>query len=44
MADELRIGLADLLCKAKMDQDAGFLREAYGYSPRRSWRWRSKST
>jgi len=27
MADELRIGLAELLCKAKMDQDAGFLRE-----------------
>ena len=27
MADELRIGLAELLCKAKMDQDANFLRE-----------------
>ncbi len=27
MADELRIGLAELLCKAKMDQDADFLRE-----------------
>lgn len=27
MADELRIGLAELLCKAKMDQDTDFLRE-----------------
>jgi putative transposase len=27
MADELRISLAELLCKDKMDQDAGFLRE-----------------
>jgi hypothetical protein len=28
MADELRIGLAELLCKAKMDQDADyFLKE-----------------
>jgi transposase-like protein len=27
MADELRIGLAELLCKAQMDHDADFLRE-----------------
>jgi transposase-like protein len=27
MADELRIGLAELLCKARMDQDTDFLRE-----------------
>lgn len=27
MADELRIGLAKLLCKAKIDQDTDFLRE-----------------
>ena len=27
MADELRIGLVELLRKAKMDQDADFLKE-----------------
>jgi hypothetical protein len=27
MADELRIGLTELLCKARMEHDADFLRE-----------------
>ncbi len=40
MADELRIGLAELLHKAQMGHDAHFLKEgrASRYFPRRSWR------
>jgi hypothetical protein len=30
MADELRIGLSELLRKAMIDQDAGFLKEGVG--------------
>ena len=44
VADELRIGLSELLRKAMIDQDADFLKEDDGERPRRSWRWRSKST
>ena len=44
MADELRIGLSELLRKAMIEQDADFLKEGVGCSPRHSWRWRSKST
>ncbi len=45
MADELRIGLMELLRKAHIEGDAEFLKEkACGRSRRPSWRWRSKST
>jgi hypothetical protein len=47
MADELRIGLQELLREARMEHDADFLKEAVrllSLCVRRSWRWRSKST
>jgi hypothetical protein len=44
MADELRIGLKELLRKAQMEHDADFLKEGLRGSRRRSWRWRSRST
>jgi hypothetical protein len=45
MADELRIGLAELLRKARMEPDADFFSgRVSGRSPRRLWRWRSRST
>jgi hypothetical protein len=45
MADELRIGLAQLLRKAQIKHDADFLKEGVrGRSHKRSWRWRSSST
>src|SRR5215211_621337 len=43
MADELRIGLKELLRKAQMEHDADFLKEGLRGSRRRSWRWRSRS-
>jgi hypothetical protein len=46
MADELRIGLQELLRKARIEHDADLLlrERVSGCSPKRSWRWRSKST
>jgi hypothetical protein len=45
MADELRIGLQELLRKARMEHDADFLKEGVRVlSLKHSWRWRSKST
>ena len=41
MADELRIGLKELLRKAQMEHDADFLKEGLRGSRRRSWRSRS---
>ena len=39
MAAELRIGLAELLRKAKMEHNADLLKEASGCSPKPSWRY-----
>jgi hypothetical protein len=39
MADELRIGLSELLRKALIDQDTDFLKEGVR-TPRRLWRRR----
>ena len=44
MADELRIGLAELLRKAMIKATRTSSRRASGCSRRRSWRWRSRST
>ena len=44
MADELRIGLQELLRKARVEHDADLLKEGVRVLSQAPWRWRSKST